>query len=281
MARGGGLIATGDSSRCNEWGEPQPDFALADLFGAHRVENSVSESSRRTNESLHSYLRLTPEIASRADGPKSGKEPAAAGERHPVLQGFDETDILPFGGTLRPLRVDSSASVLATFVPPFPAFPPENVWMREPRTDIPALIVNEVSGRGRVAFLPADLDRRFGRDNLPDHGNLLANLVRWAARDELPLEVNGAGFVDCHLYRQENNLVLHLVNLTNSGTWRAPVDELIRIGPLKVRVKLPDDIRGHRIQLLVSNQTVKTSVKHGWTEFELPEILDHEVAVIS
>ena len=282
VQRGGGLIATGDSSRCNEWGEPQMDFALAGLFGAHLPDDSTAESPRRTTESLHSYLRLTPEIASRANGcTKTGKELPVVGERHPALKGFDETDILPFGGTLRPLRVDSGALVLATFIPPFPAFPPENVWMREPRTDIPGLMVNEVAGRGRVTFLPADLDRRFGRDNLPDHGNLLADLVRWAARDELPLAVTGAGFVDCHLYRQEKNLVLHLVNLTNAGTWRAPVDELIRVGPLKVRVKLPEGMRGHNVQLLVSNRTIKTSAKHGWMEFELPEILDHEVVVVS
>ena len=280
VARGGALIATGESSRCNEWGEPQPDFALADLFGAHLTPNSVSENPGRTKESLHSYLRLTPEIAARADGPKSGKAPVVTGERHPALKGFDETDILPFGGALGPMRVDSTATVLATFIPPFPAFPPENIWMREPHTDIPALVANEVSGRGRVAFLPADLDRRFGRDNLPDHGNLLANLVRWAARDSIPLEVSGAGFVDAHLFRQEKNLALHLVNLTNAGTWRAPVDELIRIGPLKVRIKLPDDIRGQHIQLLASNRTVKATATHGWTEFELPYILDHELVVI-
>ena len=37
VERGGSLIATGQSSRCNEWGEPRADFALADLFGAHVV----------------------------------------------------------------------------------------------------------------------------------------------------------------------------------------------------------------------------------------------------
>jgi hypothetical protein len=140
--------------------------------------------------------------------------------------------------------------------------------------------VNEAGGHGRVAFLPADLDRRFGRDNLPDHANLLANLVRWTARDNIPLQVEGAGFVDCHLYQQPGRLVLHLVNLTSAGTWRAPVDELIRVGPLSVRVRLPAGVRGNRIQLLVSKRSAKAAVKNGWTRFDLPTILDHEVAVI-
>jgi hypothetical protein len=281
VERGGGLIATGDASRCNELGEPQSDFALADLFGAH-VINAPADSTnrRRTMETLQTYLRLTPELRARVYGPKAGNEPAASGERHPALKGFDDTDLLVFGGNLESLRVDSGATVLATFIPAFPAFPPESVWMRQPRTDIPGLIVNETGGHGRVAFLPADLDRRFGRDNLPDHGNLLANLVHWTARENLPLQVEGAGFVDCHLYQQQDKLVLHLVNLTNAGTWRAPVDELIRIGPLSVRVQLPVGVRGNHIQLLVSKASTKAAVKNGWLHFDIPTILDHEVAVI-
>ena len=281
VERGGGLIATGEASRCNESGEPQSDFALADLFGAHVVSPSADLANRRqAAQTQHTYLRLTPELRARVYGPKAGNEPAANGERHPVLNGFDETDILAFGGTLEPLRVDSGATVLATFIPAFPTMPPETAWMRQPRTDIPGLIVNEAVGHGRVAFLPADLDRRFGRDNLPDHGNLLANLVCWTARENLPLQIVGAGFVDCHLYQQQNKLVLHLVNLTSTGTWRAPVDELIRVGPLSVRVRLPAGVRGNHIQLLVSKTSTKASVKNGWLHFDVTTVLDHEVAVI-
>jgi hypothetical protein len=214
-------------------------------------------------------------------GPKAKDEPAITGGRHAVLRGFDATDILAYGGGLEPVRIDQSATVLATFIPAFPTFPPEDAWMREARTNIPGLIVNEVAGRGRVAFLPADLDRRYGRDNLPDHGDLLANLVRWAAGDSIPLHVDGAGFIDCHLYRQPSRLVLHLVNLTSAGTWRAPVDELIRVGPLNVRVRVPAELSGNRVRLLVSGRSTKASTKNGWIHFELPTILDHEVAVIS
>jgi hypothetical protein len=284
VSRGGNLIATGETSRCNEWGEPLADFALADLLGAHIISGqpaSTDATARRDIlEIRHTYMRLTPELRAKYDGPKAGNEPAAKGERHPVLQGLDETDILPFGGVLEPLRVQSGATVLATFVPAFPAFPPEEVWMREPHTDIPGLMVNESDGRGRVVFLPADLDRRYGRDHLPDHANLLANLVRWAARNDFPLQVEGAGLVDCHLYQQPGRLVLHIVNLTNGGTWRAPVDELLPIGPLSVRVRLLFGTQGRHVQLLVSKHSARTAVRGGWIHFELPTLLDHEVAVV-
>jgi hypothetical protein len=268
--RGGSLIATGESSRYDEWGDRRTDFALADVFGAH-VVTGEADRRRQTGQTRHTYLRLTPELRARAYGPKARNEPAITSQRHAVLKGFDETDILPYGGVLEPLRVDQRATVLTTFIPAFPTFP---------RTNIPGLVVSEIPGRGRVAFLPADLDRRYGRDNLPDHGDLLANLVRWAAGESIPLHVEGAGLVDCHLYRQSSRLVLHLVNLTNASTWRAPVDELMRVGPLSVRVRVPAEIRGTGVRLLVSRRATKASMRNGWIHFELPTLLDHEVVVI-
>lgn len=284
VERGGGLIATGESSLFNEWGDPRPDFGLADLFGAHVSESErASDEARRkriAHDTAHTYLRLTPERRARVDGPQVGTEPLVTSERHEVLRGFEETDILPFGGVLEPLRVNANAQVLMTFVPAFPIYPPETAWMREPKTDVPGLILNSSTGGGRVAFLPADLDRRFARDNLPDHGNLLANLARWAAKDEIPLIIEGAGLIDCHLYRQPGWLILHLVNLTSAGTWRQPVHELIPIGPLQVRVKLPADVHGKRLRFLASGQAVTAGSTAGWKRFEVKSIMDHEVVVI-
>ena len=94
------------------------------------------------------------------------------------------------------------------------------------------------------------------------------------------VEVLGPGLLDVTVWRNSGSITIHLVNLTNAGTWRGPVDELIPVGPLTVRVKLPDTVRGRRLQLLVSRRSTKTSVKQGWAQFDLPAILDHEVAVI-
>ena len=49
VERGGGLLATGESSLFNEWGDPRPDFALADLFGAH-VDRPAARRRRRRSE---------------------------------------------------------------------------------------------------------------------------------------------------------------------------------------------------------------------------------------
>lgn len=281
---GGGLLATGESSLYNEWGDRRSDYALDDLFGVHQIEHSESRFDatfrKTTGETQHSYLRLSPEIRRNIDGPQTGLEPLVSGVRHSVLKGFEETDILSFGGSLDSLKTDSGAEVLMTFIPSFPIYPPETAWMKVPKTDIPGLILNTSSGGGRIAFLPADLDMQYGRYNLPDHGNLLANLIRWTAKDDIPLSVECAGLIDCNLYRQSGRLVLHLVNLTSAGTWRQPTDEFIPVGPVKVQVKLPEDVLGKSLQLLVSDQKVSGKVEKGWIQFTVNSILDHEVVVI-
>ena len=65
----------------------------------------------------------------------------------------------------------------------------------------------------------------------------LSNIIRWASKDNIPLAVEGAGMIDCNIYHQPGRMVLHLTNLTNSGTWRQPIEEYIPIGPISVKIK--------------------------------------------
>ncbi len=276
--RGGAVVASGATSLYNEWGDTRGDFALASLLGVHAPGPEFGR--QRQGPSGNSYLRLTPSMRANVWGPKPADDAAPGGERHPVLRGFEETDIIPFGGSLENLRTEPGVTVPLTLVPAFPAYPPETAWMRQPRTDIPALVLRS-AGKARVAYLQADLDRRYARSNLPDHGNLLANLVRWAAGERIGFELRGPGMIDCHVYRQAGRMVVHLVNLTNEGTWRGLIDEIIPVGPLEVRIKLPDDVRGRGVESLVSGGRPAMSVRERWAAFTVKTVADHEVLVIA
>jgi hypothetical protein len=234
---------------------------------------------RSARESVHTYLRLTPELRKRVWGPMAGDEPTPSGERHPVLRGFEETDILPFGAELEALKLDVGVTVPLTFIPSFPVFPPEVSWMREPKTNIPGLVLNQ-KGAARIAYLPAEIDSRYGRDHLPDHAQLLANIVRWAAGEHSLLEVQGPGLLDCHLYRQGDGLIFHVLNLSNEAAWKAPMEELIPVGPVHVGIKLPSGVPGHSVHSLVSSGPLTSTVAQGWVRFDLRAIVDHEVIVI-
>ncbi len=282
--RGGSLVATGNTGLLDHEGETRNDFALAGLFGAHlpapRDIFARPALEKYAGEAWHTYLRLTPALRRQVDGPNRGDEPPVMGSRHPILKGFEETDILPFGGLLEPLQTDAGSTIPMTFIPQFPVYPPEKAWMRIPATDIPGLVLREEK-KARIAYLPADIDRQYGRSNLPDHGNLVRNIIVWAAYDKLPLTIEGPGLIDTHLYHQPGRLILHLVNLTNENTWRQPLDELIPIGPLKIKVKLPADVGGQRLRSLVSGQPVRSRLSAGWCQFEVTSILDHEVVLIA
>jgi len=140
--------------------------------------------------------------------------------------------------------------------------------------------VARLNGNAHRAWLAADIDRRFSRDNLPDHGDLLANIIRWTAKGRIPLEVEGAGLIDCQLYEQDGSYILHLVNVTSAGTWRSPVHELIPVGPLEVRVRVPEGMGVKSGRLLVAERDVTTGQKGQWVTFEVPTVSDHEVVVL-
>lgn len=279
---GGGVVASGETSLYDEWGERRCDFGLADVLGVHATGVHHGEISAdadpRAAGNRHTYLRLSPELHAGAKEPCLGSV-APDPMRHPALTGFEGTDLLPFGGRLEVVTPDPDRTVLATFVPPFPIYPPELAWMSQPRTSLPALLVGERSGGGRVAYLAADVDRCFGRDRLPDHGHLLASIVRWVVRGDVPVIVRGPGRLDCRLYRKGDALILHIVNLTGTEGARGPIDEFVPVGPIEVRVRVPDrPVPAAR--RLVAGGTAAVEDDCGWACVELDRITDHEVLVI-
>ncbi len=279
---GGSLVATGLSTLCDQWGDPRPDFALGDLFGVHLPSShpwrNEPERDRWASEWAHTYLRLLPEQRGVLEGPRTGSEPVRSGDRPPILDGFEQTDLLAFGGRLAPLRVDPGCEVHATYVPPVPIAPAESVWMREPVTEIPAVVTRLLPGGGRSVYLAADLDRRYARERIPDQARLLANAVRWAAAEPAPLEVTGPGLLDCHLWQQGSRRILHIVNLSHAGAWRTPVDELIPVGPLSVAVRSTESFRSARS--LVTEAVYPLVYAGGTWTLEVPRVLDHEVIVL-
>jgi hypothetical protein len=279
--QGGNLFATQHTSLFDETGAPLQDYALGELFGAHLSGKPVRPEGSSVNRTLHTYLRLNPEMRAKVYGPQTGTEPAVTGERHEILKGFELTDILPYGGLIKPLKTESKAQVLMTFIPEFPIYPPETAWMREPKTDIPGLILNTLSNGSRIVFMPADIDSQFAMYNLPDHGNLLKNIVTWALKGDIPLSVEGPGLIDCNLYRQKGKMILHLTNLTSAATWRAPLDEYIPVGPVTVKVKLDEKINGEYPALLVTGQKIAATVSDGWSRFQISSILNHELVVLT
>jgi hypothetical protein len=245
---GGRLVVTGESGLYDEWGDRRDESALAALLGVrHQGKRLEAGQVDWETYGAHSYLRI---------------------EDRGVADGFGDTDLLPFGGQLEVVEAPRAA---VTYVPPFPIYPPELSWMAEPRTDVPVVVLGE-----RTAYLAADLDRLYAEYHHPDHGRLLANLVRRAADGDIPLQVDGAGVLDCQVYRQGDAVVLHLVNLDQGGAWRGRLEEFTPSGPFTVRLKAS----GRRARFLVAGGEAEVNERDGWITVEVARIADHEVVVV-
>jgi hypothetical protein len=155
--------------------------------------------------------------------------------------------------------------------------------MKVERTELPCLYLREAGAGGRVAYLPAAVDRLHARSGQPDHAALLAALVRWVARDDLPVRVSGPGLLDVHAYTQEHDggrVIVHLVSLTHAGAWRAPVDELTPVGEQRVTVGLAPGRAARRARLLVAGGEAALEPGDGAVTAVVPGVLDHEVVVV-
>ena len=129
--------------------------------------------------------------------------------------------------------------------------------------------------------MPADIDRRYAREHLPDHARLLANIVRWAAeRRPFRSTVDGPGLIDCHLYEQPGRAD----PAPRQPDERGHLARAARRADSRGTVQGDDAAPAHRTnpgaRLLVSGATPAVSVSGGTASFEIASILDHEVVVL-
>ena len=257
VRRGGSLVATFASSLYDEDGVRRTDFGLADLFG-------VSFAGRVEGPMHNSYLNL---------------EAGAGGRRHALLEGLDGTPRI-INGVFR-LDVSGRSEIPAplTLIPQYPDLPMEDVYPRVPHTDTPGVYLREI-GASRIVYFPWDIDRTFWDVLAVDHLTLLANAVAWAADEPRPVDVVGPGVLDVTVWRQRASTTVHLVNLTNPMMMKGPLREVFPIGPLTVRVRLPDGRRPSKVSLLTAGTSVPAQIENGVLRVEVPSVAVHEVIAI-
>jgi hypothetical protein len=256
VARGGSVLATFTSSLFDEIGQRRTDFGLADLFG-------VSFTGRIDGPMQNSYLSL--------DGER--------GRRHPILDGFEDTPRIVNGVFRVDVRPALEFPSPVTLIPSYPDLPMEDVYPRVPRTDTREVYLRDL-GRSRVVYIPWDIDRTFWDVLCVDHLRLLRNAVTWAANEPAPVEVEGPGVFDVTIWRQAESMTVHLVNLTNPMMMKGPLREVIPVGPLRVRIRIPSTLRPRRARLLTAGTTLNAQPIDGVLTVTVPSVEVHEVVAI-
>lgn len=259
VRRGGSLIATYETSLCDEWGVRRRDFGLAEILG-------VGYQRTLERPMQNSYLRLESEPAS--------------GARHPLLAGLEDAPRIINGVR----RVEATASLPAsnpplTLIPSYPDLPMEKVYPRVPKTDVRQVFLQEF-GQGRVVYFPWDIDRTFWEVLSVDHFKLLRNAVTWATNEEQPVTVTGPGVLDVTVWQQRESLTVHLVNLTNPMMMKGPIRELLPIGEQRVRLRLPEGLQARSVRLLATGNVPAVEQSGQHLEVTVPSVLDHEVLAV-
>lgn len=251
---GGSIVATYETSLYDEEGKPLNNFGLSELFGV--TYNGAVEGPMQ-----NSYLRL------KSDGVTNNFHPILKGleDAYRIINGTHRVKVLPTTNFPSPV----------TLVPTYPDLPMEDVYTRVPDTDIREVYLREI-GKGRVAYIPWDIDRSFWQILSSDHGRLLANIIRWALNEEPVIEVKGPGVIDVTVWRQQHSMTAHLVNLTNPMMMKGPFRELIPVDA-NVIMAIPSGAKVTGVHLLMSGKKPPYEIKNGRLHVKVPRILDHEI----
>jgi hypothetical protein len=256
---GGSIVATYETSLCDEWGVRRSDFGLSSLFGVHFTGNVEGPM-------LNSYLTLE-------------KDPQT-GRYHPLLSGFeDATRIINGVNMVHVSPANEAAHSPLTIVPTYPDLPMEEVFPRPVTTRNPGVYIRQ-AGRGRIVYFPMDIDRTFWEVLDVDHSKLLRNAVLWATNEPPPASVKGPGVLDISIWTQKSSMTVHLVNLTNPMMMKGPVREIIPVPAQQVTIRVPAGRRVKTARFLVSDRPASHTQQGETITIETPAIGLHEVIAI-
>ncbi|WP_442680895.1 beta-galactosidase trimerization domain-containing protein [Sphingomonas sp. ASY06-1R] len=254
VARGGAIVATHETSLYDEWGQRRANFALADLFGCD-FAGSIEERVQ------NGYLLVN--------------------GVHALTRGFDDTPRI-MGGT-RSVNVmprSGVSGVPLTIAPRYPDLPMEKAYPRSRDSNVPAVYARAF-GKGRVVYLPENIDATFWQCSSGDHLSLLRNAVDWAMNADAPLTVRGAGLIDVSYWRQARSVAAHIVNLNSPMAMGGGyLREITPIGPQDVTFQLPADAKVKAVRLLESETEVAARVEAGILKVRVPGVRLHEIVAV-
>lgn len=258
VAQGGSLLATFETGLYDEKGHPRADFALGDIFG-------ISKAGQRQRAE---YKSVQPILAVHLQSIK---------QRDALTAGFEETDWI--AGPVYRLPLKPVANPVMTFINPYPTYPTEAVYMREPPSDQPSVVLQE-KGKSRLAYLSGDMDASFWRLDNWDLGRQLLNTLFWVLGENNGIHVEGEGLAEVFAWQTEPGFALHIVNYNGPNAYRGSMRKLLSLGAQKVRFELPHDAKINSVTLLRTGGTVSFEQKGRLVTFTIPSVGSYEVAAL-
>ena len=190
VEQGGGLVASLDSSLCDEFGTPRKQPLLADLFGL-RYDGLIATDPRQTELDVNFERGLPDDYWQKRKQAFTLRIAADSPLLTAPVRELTGTEPLIFKGPavrVQPLGdVQIAATLQAHGQPEAPV--------------VPAILTRRV-GKGRVVYFAAGLDHACYSYAYPYQRELLAAAIRWAARTPPPVEVQAPMCVHATFFQQ-------------------------------------------------------------------------------
>jgi hypothetical protein len=248
---GGSIMASFETSLYDEKNERRKDFGIADIFGIHAT------GERRT--------RIGNAFMGRIE------------RKHPILEGFGDTDWLPGAEWLQPTAPVEDP--VMTVIPPFVNYPPELAYPYVPKTNMPDLVAKE-TGQSRLVYFAGDIERTSWQSGNTDLSRLLQNAIRWVSKGDAPVRIEGKGFVEVFAWETQAGYALHVLNYTNPTAFKGWIREYYPIGEQRVTMSVPHGRKIFRVELLRVGKDIPFKQANDKVEFIIPSIADYEIAAM-
>jgi hypothetical protein len=208
VAGGGGLVATLDTGRCDEFGTPRLKPALSEVLGVKLLGAAVGgKPGEKLDENF--ARTLPPEYWKQRTGTwdfrRKNTESFLHAERVSALIG---KDAVTFKGPVTRVELLPGSRVDGTVQAKGDPKAPE----------LPA-VISRTHGRGRVVYLAAGFDAGHYLASYPYYRLILAGAMRHAASAPPPVEVKAPMCVQATVTRQVKDgerLLVHLFNNVNT-----------------------------------------------------------------
>lgn len=280
VKRGGGLVASLDTSLFNEFGDPREDFALSDVLGV-RWRGVATAKSQPQELDVNFAQAIGPDYWEKrknafdlrvdfkselATGPTAGRLPKV----------LDDEPVTFKGPALAVQVVDPKAATAATYA---------GKGVGEAAG--PAIVTRK-HGEGRVVYFATGIDAAHYSYSYPYQRSLWTSAVRWAGNSPQPVEVMAPMCVHANLMRQTTKngerLVLHLYNDVNTTAAHGlPVDDV----PLReetlpihdIRVRFAPNYRISKISWEPEGIELASEVTPEGTTVAVPKLAIHGMVV--
>ncbi len=301
VERGGGLVATYETSLSDDEGRPRDGFLLGDVFGCQYAGYIRRPWVWIEGTAAHPLL----EGFVRGSRIPHGEMKSLEGDLNPQYRSMSEPErrlrgITPNASRHLKVKPGKGTQVLATLVDTLKEL--GDSWFRHvsppvSRQDMgyPALVAQDYSA-GRVVYFPGQVDRLYYRIGHPEYGRFLLNAARWIA-GPAPVEVTAPATVEATFYEQKtkNRLVIHLLNhsydqlyprpthgsrtLYSPGVIRA-VGKAVPVDNITVRMPMTSGRRVTSVYSVLEQQKLPFEEKGREVRFVVPRLEEYRVIAI-